>query len=438
MVDQATRWADMVSTPDKTSKTVVDVFKNVFLRKCGHVKEVIVDNGAEFTSAEFMEFMRDKGIKVTWVSPYHPQSNAFVERINGTFKSMLAKCVNENQENWDITLAEVNISYNQAVHSVTEFSPHYLLYGVHPVMPVDTKLPVCSETLRESPEERRMRIYKDRLKANENTCRHQLRQKIAFDKTHDVVIFKRGDEVLHRNFVRKVGTVAKFMVKWKGPYKVYERVGDSTYMLHPVGSDSDEVVMAHVNNLKKFEGPGAKEVETEVDHDSSWLDMFIPVQDYPEFYEDVVVIPAEENGAENVGENNRVDDMHNGDINREVAIPNVDGEVRPVGQANDVDPPIFPVENQDEGGSDNDSIHSDHHNDVEEEEVGEDNDDEVVALSPPPPQLTTSRFGRQIKEPDRLNIKDMKGKSYRRAKMSDAEFYEARLNLMNRFFSILE
>ena len=75
-------------------------------------------------------------------------------------------------------------STEQRVHSVTKFSPYYLLYGKHPLRKVDNQFPVCTQSLKESPEERLMRMYKERLRAFENTCRNQLRDKRSYDKSH--------------------------------------------------------------------------------------------------------------------------------------------------------------------------------------------------------------------------------------------------------------
>ena len=426
MVDQATRFAVMVATPDQTSATVANVFKNVFLLKCGHVKEVIVDNAAGFTSGEFMDFMKERGTRVTWISPYSPQSNAFVERLNGTFKSMLAKSVNENHEDWDVKLTDVNISYNQAVHSVTGFSPHYLLYAVHPTMEIDNKFPVCKETLPETPEERRMRIYRDRLKANENTCRYQLRQKRNFDKTHDVVVFQKGDKVLFRNFVRKVGTVAKFMVKWKGPYVVYDRVGDCTYMLQAVGEDSDEVLQAHVRNLKKFESSEETESEVEVDYDDSWLDTFIPCPDYPEFHEDFAFVPGEVVAPE-VGDN--AEENENGGANHNDEVPPEGHHDAIVEEEN-----VEPVDN-DADVSDHESMHSeDRQEEVVADELGDDDADEVIVVTPPPPEPRTSRSGRTLKQAELFNIASTKNKSYRKAQVSDVDERELLLRLVHKLF----
>ncbi len=59
----------------------------------GFPEEVVSDNGPQFTSNEFANFMSKNGIKHTLVPPYHPQSNGAAERSVRVVKEALAKQV---------------------------------------------------------------------------------------------------------------------------------------------------------------------------------------------------------------------------------------------------------------------------------------------------------------------------------------------------------
>ena len=58
-------------------------------------------------------------IEKTRTTPYHPQSDGMVERMNRTIQDMLAKYVAEHQRDWDVHLPMIMIAYRSSVHSST-------------------------------------------------------------------------------------------------------------------------------------------------------------------------------------------------------------------------------------------------------------------------------------------------------------------------------
>ena len=56
---------------------------------------------------------------------YHPQSNGFIERFNRTLEAMLSMyAVNERQNDWDLNLKHVTLSYCSSTHETPlKFSP---------------------------------------------------------------------------------------------------------------------------------------------------------------------------------------------------------------------------------------------------------------------------------------------------------------------------
>ena len=87
------------------------------------------DNGPQFVSNEFAEFMHKNGIKHTLTPPYHPQSNGAAERAIRIVKEVLVKQVLEGNKSRSIKhrFADFLLGYRTTPHSTTGAMPAELL-----------------------------------------------------------------------------------------------------------------------------------------------------------------------------------------------------------------------------------------------------------------------------------------------------------------------
>ena len=58
----------------------------------------ISDNGPQFSSHEVNTFCKSRGIRHKTSSPLHSTGNGQVERVVGTIKAMMHKCLHERNE----------------------------------------------------------------------------------------------------------------------------------------------------------------------------------------------------------------------------------------------------------------------------------------------------------------------------------------------------
>ena len=82
-VDYYSRWFEVAILNSTTASKIIEVLDNWFT--CHGFPELVVsDNGAQFKSSEFREFLSLNGIAHQKVTPYSPQANGEVERQNKT------------------------------------------------------------------------------------------------------------------------------------------------------------------------------------------------------------------------------------------------------------------------------------------------------------------------------------------------------------------
>ena len=85
VIDVHSRWPEVSIMP---STIATKILRDMFAR-FGIPQQVISDNGPQFPSEEFQQFMTANGIKHIKTSPYHPTSNGAAERMVQTLKLAL-------------------------------------------------------------------------------------------------------------------------------------------------------------------------------------------------------------------------------------------------------------------------------------------------------------------------------------------------------------
>ena len=75
-----------VST-EKVTKALDELFA-----RFGYADKLVSDNGPQFTSLKFSNFMEKKGIKHHLITPYYPQANSTVERFFRCLKKFVKTC----------------------------------------------------------------------------------------------------------------------------------------------------------------------------------------------------------------------------------------------------------------------------------------------------------------------------------------------------------
>ena len=127
VVDAHSKWPEIFEMTQTTTSKTVSLLRHLFA-KYGLPEQVVSDNGPQFISDEFAQFMCRNGIRHTRSSPYHPSSNGAVERFVRTFKQTM-KAGEKDGLSHHHRLANFLLTYRTTPHSTTQVAPCTLFLG---------------------------------------------------------------------------------------------------------------------------------------------------------------------------------------------------------------------------------------------------------------------------------------------------------------------
>lgn len=222
LVDAYSKWPEIVPTKSITAQQTIDILTEIFAR-FGTPRTIVSDNGTQFTSALFQQFLEGNGIEHLRSSPYYPMSNGQAERFVDTFKRALTKLNGEG------TTHKILQTFLQCYRSTpnknneNNRTPAEVLLGknIHTNLDLMKPKPVCNRELDQQ----------------------QQSMKRQFDRAHGAKekLFQPKDKVYASVFKGK----NKF--KWI-PGEVIERVGN---VIYNVLLSDGKLIRAHANQLRK-------------------------------------------------------------------------------------------------------------------------------------------------------------------------------------------
>lgn len=137
-VDACSKWVEARAVPDLTSAAMAAFFKEDVVARHGTPTLCCTDNGKEFQK-DFKSVLKSLGVAHNYSSAYHPESNGQAEAAVKATLHGLQKSVGDNPFTWDDQLPMVLLGLRSTKHASTGYSPHFVLTGRHPVLPVERR-----------------------------------------------------------------------------------------------------------------------------------------------------------------------------------------------------------------------------------------------------------------------------------------------------------
>ena len=124
LVDANTKWVNIHVVNSSSAEVTIEKMRATFAT-LGLPQILVMDNGPQFTSAQFAQFTKNNGIKHVTSSPYHPSTNGLAERMVQTFKERTRW---QKTGSIEIRIARFLFAYCNTPQSTTGVSPAVMLF----------------------------------------------------------------------------------------------------------------------------------------------------------------------------------------------------------------------------------------------------------------------------------------------------------------------
>lgn len=222
--DAFSKWAYAKAVKNTLTEELIRFLEDNIIAIHGKPEVIISDQGPQFTSNEWKDYLRESEIGQNMTTGYNPQANGIDERLNGSLTRILRAYVDEFQTNWDEKLKWALYAYNTRVHSSTGYSPYQLIHGLDPRSPLKgpTNLEIDSiNDINKTRDSMRTDAIIRNMQAQEN-------QATEYNRRHSEFKLNIGDLVLAREQTAPVDLSKKLYPKWDGPCVIIGFVGDQT------------------------------------------------------------------------------------------------------------------------------------------------------------------------------------------------------------------
>ncbi|PSR99036.1 hypothetical protein PHLCEN_2v4228, partial [Hermanssonia centrifuga] len=212
---------------DISAKDLATLFFREWYCENGLPLEIISDRDKLFVSQFWKYLHRLTGVKLKMSTAFHPQTDGSSERSNRTIIQALRFHVERNQKGWARALPLVRFNHMNTINASTGFTPFQLHCGRQPRIIPPLHTPERSDADSSDAAKVIAQLETDVMEAQDNLLLAKSNQAYHADKSRSAEkVYTAGDKVMLSTFHRRRDfmqrgdhRVAKFMVRWDGPYR---------------------------------------------------------------------------------------------------------------------------------------------------------------------------------------------------------------------------
>ncbi|XP_024890212.1 uncharacterized protein K02A2.6-like [Temnothorax curvispinosus] len=132
LVDAFSKWPSVQIVKNITTQTTIEKCKEIFT-DFGLPRILVMDNGQNFCSTEFLKFLQSNGITPKFTAPYHPATNGQAEKFVQTLKISMKKMYNDtryHKASLEEVVQQLLTQYRNTPHSTTGIAPSERVFKV--------------------------------------------------------------------------------------------------------------------------------------------------------------------------------------------------------------------------------------------------------------------------------------------------------------------
>ena len=275
LTEYNTRFVEAFAIPNMQASTIARILVDEICFRYSAPKVLLSDLGANLISNIVSETCKLFKIDRVHTTPYHPQTNALLEKFNETLCKNLAMYVQADHTDWDLYLKGICYAYNTSVCTESvQYTPFFLMFGRTPIHPIDTVILPNTVPQVETVQETVIKLQKAREVARQNVLEKQQKIKERYDKTANPVVFEPGDMVWIYIPQVMVGGSKKFFHNYSGPYILLRKTGPTNFEVAHAHNNRKLKNEVHVNRMKPFHHRSiVPEFDTTLQYDPTIVDV---------------------------------------------------------------------------------------------------------------------------------------------------------------------